>query len=1255
MQTMNHSQAAHAAHPNDSVKQREHMQILDLVPLNKVTHRAIKSGNWSNPSTWENGVIPPVKADVLISDGVKVTYDVQSNARLDTIRVDGEIDFSTNKSTKLVIDTFVISPTGSLTIGTENKPIADNVKTEILFADNGKIDIAKDPSQLGRGLISHGIVRIHGEEKTTFLKVATDPMAGDRTLTLEKIPENWEVGDQLVLTGTHYQDEVWNSSKRKLEYGGSQDEEVKITGINGNKVTLDRALKYDHDTPKSELKAYVTNFTRNIVFANENPNAPIQERGHVMFMHSDDVDVQYAEFNQLGRTDKSKPLDDFKVDGRGFLIKDSDGNPIPADPRTVDNHRARYPFHFHRTGTEASSKAAIAKGNAVWGSPGLGYVHHESHAIFEDNAAYNTFGAAFVSESGNETGAWIDNIAIKSQGTGSLKEATRFTHDVGAPGVGFWFQGRIVENKGNISANQREAGFLYSLRGILRKNPTADNLDLSQIAKGATEIKPDIPNIKGFEDNEVFGSKTGLAVIKGNPKQEHDVRSVLDGFKAWEIGVDGAELQYTGKYTFKDWLVIQSNSKLRRSDSTGIKFSTSAIDMVVNGAQIEGFQTGIEQRKEINTLPNDGGKVLDIGDFNFDYVDVKFANIRGEEITNFDPKEDSRINSNQLKKGRLQLDISSKSDLTINGSYEDIVIYGTKVDSLGSTPHESRLAEGGRQQGSVYHWDHPKSSIYNLIKERGGYYTKSNGSKYFVLEELISDRATGEIKLIPVEVELKVPLSKLPSNAKNLGTYKLRDISVGSGPKPAAKPSHDHHGPMPKPAPEPMPAPDPEPVLAPDPVPSPAPEPISQPDPISAPAPEPVPAPKPALPSTPSPKPSPANLPNNGQVIRVEAETMDLQTYGIERRSVASDNQLISLFKQNGKQGTATTKFTGATGTYDIDIATFDENDGKATLSLDTGNKTYSVILDKSLGHNAVSSKNKVTHTIKDISLVNGQTVKLEGVVDASEFARVDYLEFRPVKDTNTPVSAPSKPVSQPAPAQPAPAQPPAMSPDPVPSQQPVPSAPTGPVNDALSISSLPPSPTTIDSLGFSKLENHSPSTSPEVKMWGVGGKKSVVLMKGAGWRRLPGEYNITPDTVLEVEFKSYTKGGVQGIGFDTDKIASDSDRVHTFRFGGTEQNWGHAVTANDITGSGKQVYRIPVGQYFTGDYDYLTLLNTQASGTNTKPASSFREVKLYEVPGIGDNTNLQNSPFIDSQFANGNDNILASATTPFGTSNSLI
>ena len=52
------------------------------------------------------------------------------------------------------------------------------------------------------------------------------------------------------------------------------------------------------------------------------------------------------------------------------------------------NVRARYPFHFHRSGVEEVKNPAIGIGNSVFGSPGWGYVHHDSNAILHNNVSF---------------------------------------------------------------------------------------------------------------------------------------------------------------------------------------------------------------------------------------------------------------------------------------------------------------------------------------------------------------------------------------------------------------------------------------------------------------------------------------------------------------------------------------------------------------------------------------------------------------------------------------------------------------------------------------------------------------------------------------------------------------------------------------------------------------------------------------------------------------------------------------------------
>ncbi|MEM8862125.1 MAG: DUF2298 domain-containing protein, partial [Chloroflexota bacterium] len=66
---------------------------------------------------------------------------------------------------------------------------------------------------------------------------------------------------------------------------------------NGITVTLDRALSHNHTSPAGhDLDIYVGNSSRNVTFSSENPDGV---RGHVMMMHTSDVTVKYAEFDDL--------------------------------------------------------------------------------------------------------------------------------------------------------------------------------------------------------------------------------------------------------------------------------------------------------------------------------------------------------------------------------------------------------------------------------------------------------------------------------------------------------------------------------------------------------------------------------------------------------------------------------------------------------------------------------------------------------------------------------------------------------------------------------------------------------------------------------------------------------------------------------------------------------------------------------------------------------------------------------------------
>ena len=110
------------------------MAVFNLVKHADVTHTAINNGSWFDPATWAGNSVPGDDARVLISDGVVVDYDGISNDRLMTVRVDGELHFSTTTDSKIVVDTLVVDQNGTLTAGTKSNPVAGNVNVDIVIA-----------------------------------------------------------------------------------------------------------------------------------------------------------------------------------------------------------------------------------------------------------------------------------------------------------------------------------------------------------------------------------------------------------------------------------------------------------------------------------------------------------------------------------------------------------------------------------------------------------------------------------------------------------------------------------------------------------------------------------------------------------------------------------------------------------------------------------------------------------------------------------------------------------------------------------------------------------------------------------------------------------------------------------------------------------------------------------------------------------------------------------------------------------------
>ena len=153
----------------------------------------------------------------------------------------------------------------------------------------------------------------------------------------------------------------------------------------------------------------------------------------------------------------------------------------------------------------------------------------------------------------------------------------------------------------------------------------------------------------------------------------------------------------------------------------------------------------------------------------------------------------------------------------------------------------------------------------------------------------------------------------------------------------------------------------------------------------------------------------------------------------------------------------------------------------------------------------------------------------------------------------------------------------------------------------------------------------HGPGPDPgfdvQADQWEVRKTSDTLHLKGNTRKAVALSHPISANTVLEFDFESTDNGEYFGISFSNSLTASGPIEL-SFRLGGADPlNYGwNTEFKNYLPGTGQTHYRIPIGEYATGSFTYLLLVNadtTPGAGPGSG-RSSFSNLRFYETTGIG-------------------------------------
>ena len=398
-----------------------------------------KNGAWSDAATWEGGRVPDEGSRVLIREGHEVRYDVASTVPIRVIHVAGELNFASDRDTRLDVGLIKVQ-TGadvseegfdcdahapslsdadsrpSFYVGTPNRPIESGHQARIRLVYFEGMNKESCPAIVCCG----GRMEFHGSPMNlAWVKLGQTAQLGDTTVTSAEPLSGWRIGDQLIVTST-----VATPVDADQKPGTPRDygaEERLLVAIDGTRLTLDRPLTQSH-LGEGDFRGEIANLSRNVVVESADPEGT---RGHTMYHRGSAGSIGYAEFRGLGK--------------EGIL--------------------GRYSLHFHLAGDTMRGSSVI--GASIWNSRNRWLtIHGTNYLVVRDCVGFDSVGHGFFLEDGTEVYNVLDrNLAVRARvGKPLPRQVLPFDANEGA---GFWWANSLNTFTRNVSCENGRYGYRF--------------------------------------------------------------------------------------------------------------------------------------------------------------------------------------------------------------------------------------------------------------------------------------------------------------------------------------------------------------------------------------------------------------------------------------------------------------------------------------------------------------------------------------------------------------------------------------------------------------------------------------------------------------------------------------------------------------------------------------------------------------------------------------------------------------------------